>query len=45
MLLRHLNTVVMSTVEKPLKKLIILSTEKDLNIVEYRIVLHIDGPT
>lgn len=30
---------------KTLEKLIILSTEKDLNIVEYGIVLHIDGPT
>lgn len=31
---RHLNTEVMSTVEKPLKKLVILPTEQDLNIVE-----------
>lgn len=34
MLLRHLNPEVMSTVEKPLKKLVILPTEQDLNIVE-----------
>lgn len=34
MLLRRLNTVVMSSVEKPLKKLIILPTEQDLNIAE-----------
>lgn len=34
MLSRPLNTVVMSTVEKPLKKLVILPTEQDLNIVE-----------
>lgn len=31
--------------KKPLKKLIILSTEQDLNVVEKRMVLHVDGPT
>jgi len=31
--LRHLNTVMMRTVEKLLKKLIVLSIQQDLNIV------------